>query len=556
MKNYFSIACALLIATASFSQTAVADITASSLTICAGDTITFTDNSIGGSISDWNWTFTSGTPATANTQGPHQIIFNTAGSHNINLTITDTSGIDDTTITVTVTNCINAAFTTSADTICAGDSIIFTDASTSSLALAVWNWNYDNLNAGSANPSSGFTQGPDTVFYTTPGTYSVQLIVSDGSIIDTVSHTVVVTDCSPIANFTINGTMPLCEDACTTFNNLSSNNPTSYLWTFPGGTPNTSTTANPGNICYDSAGVYSVSLLVTNQYGSHQFDSPNSINIINCDSAVAGILMDNDNGELCDNGCITFTFNDTLGGVPDELIWTFEGNTNDTLTTPFYTTPIQRCWVDTLGEFIVSVSAINSYNNTVYSVFYDTIVIHPSPIIYAGEDIFVDYSDDTYIRAEVRDAAGDIFSPAGGTIEWSPSTYLTSPNELGSDAIQVLDSVIYTVTYTDINGCVATDDVKVDVNFVFDIDVPSAFTPNAAVNNLLFVKGKISIKTLSFMVYNRYGQKVFETSNIDEGWDGTHNGKELNPGVFVYFLKVSYVDGSTGALKGNVTLIK
>ena len=59
-----------------------------------------------------------------------------------------------------------------------------------------------------------------------------------------------------------------------------------------------------------------------------------------------------------------------------------------------------------------------------------------------------------------------------------------------------------------------------------------------------------------FTIYNRYGQKVFETKNTNLGWDGTHNGKELNPGVFVYYVEVTFLDGTTGELKGNVTLIK
>ena len=121
MKKYFSFAVALFITTATFSQVAVADFTASALSICAGDSITFTDNSIGGSISVWDWTFDTGLPAMVSGQGPQTVVFNTPGTHNINLTITDTSGIDDTTMAITVTNCISAGFIASSDTICAGD---------------------------------------------------------------------------------------------------------------------------------------------------------------------------------------------------------------------------------------------------------------------------------------------------------------------------------------------------------------------------------------------------------------------------------------------------
>ena len=61
---------------------------------------------------------------------------------------------------------------------------------------------------------------------------------------------------------------------------------------------------------------------------------------------------------------------------------------------------------------------------------------------------------------------------------------------------------------------------------------------------------------MNFVIYNRYGQKVFETQDVNEGWNGTHNGKILNPGVFVYYLRVTFIDGSQGESKGNVTLVK
>ena len=555
MKKYFSFAVALFITTATFSQVAVADFTASALSICAGDSITFTDNSIGGSISVWDWTFDTGLPAMVSGQGPQTVVFNTPGTHNINLTITDTSGIDDTTMAITVTNCISAGFIASSDTICAGDTITFTDTSITAVPLTIWNWNFDNTSGGGVIPATQFTQGPHQVQFTSAGTYEVQLIISDGIEVDTAVQSIVVTDCTPVANFTVNGTMPLCENLCITFNDLSTNTPTDYLWSFPGGTPSTSTNANPGNICYDSAGVYNVSLMVTNQYGSHQLEKPNVVNIINCDPALAGILRNADSS-LCVGECLTFSYNDTLLGVPDTLIWTFQGNTNDTITTTNHQAVFERCWFDTTGEFFVSVSAKNTHNNNVYSIAYDTINVYPNPLIFAGSDQIVDFNSDSHVRAEVRNESGHILSSAGGTIEWSPSTFLSTPDELGSDLNQITDSVNYTITYIDRHGCIATDDLTVNVNFVFHIDVPSAFTPYSSTNNRLYVKGKIAIESMDFSVYNRYGQKVFETNDVDVGWDGTNNGKELNPGVFVYYVKVTYVDGSAGELKGNVTLIK
>jgi gliding motility-associated-like protein len=82
----------------------------SSLIICQGESITFNDNSIG-TITNWNWTFGGGIPSTANTQGPHTIAFNTPGTFNITLQVTDANGNDDTTIAITVNPIINTSQT-------------------------------------------------------------------------------------------------------------------------------------------------------------------------------------------------------------------------------------------------------------------------------------------------------------------------------------------------------------------------------------------------------------------------------------------------------------
>ena len=63
-------------------------------------------------------------------------------------------------------------------------------------------------------------------------------------------------------------------------------------------------------------------------------------------------------------------------------------------------------------------------------------------------------------------------------------------------------------------------------------------------------------KSFTLTIYNRYGEKVFETIDITEGWNGNHKGKPENIGVFAYYLEYEYVNGDKGSLKGNITLVK
>ena len=72
------------------------------------------------------------------------------------------------------------------------------------------------------------------------------------------------------------------------------------------------------------------------------------------------------------------------------------------------------------------------------------------------------------------------------------------------------------------------------VDYEFVIWVPNIFSPNGDGNNdVLYVRGK-GVQDVLFKVYNRWGEKVFESTSLDDGWDGTIRGKDVNNAVFVY----------------------
>lgn len=86
--------------------------------------------------------------------------------------------------------------------------------------------------------------------------------------------------------------------------------------------------------------------------------------------------------------------------------------------------------------------------------------------------------------------------------------------------------------------------------------VPNVFSPNGdGSNDVLRVRGK-GIEDMQFIIFNRWGEKVFETMDVSTGWDGTYNGEPMNLSVFVYVLKGKYKDGKLFDVKGNVTLMR
>ena len=96
-----------------------------------------------------------------------------------------------------------------------------------------------------------------------------------------------------------------------------------------------------------------------------------------------------------------------------------------------------------------------------------------------------------------------------------------------------------------------------------NVFVPSGFTPNGDnANDIFMVHGDDGIQEiLSFKVFDRWGEVVFEASNAEPndpeyGWDGTFRGQEMNPGVFVWIAEILFIDGYSEVYKGDVTLIR
>lgn len=92
-----------------------------------------------------------------------------------------------------------------------------------------------------------------------------------------------------------------------------------------------------------------------------------------------------------------------------------------------------------------------------------------------------------------------------------------------------------------------------DQNTVF---VPNAFSPNGDLkNDVLYVHAN-NLSKINFVIYNRWGEKVFESFDVYSGWDGTYQGRELSPDVFAYYLEADCLGGEKIFKKGNISLLK
>ena len=117
----------------------------------------------------------------------------------------------------------------------------------------------------------------------------------------------------------------------------------------------------------------------------------------------------------------------------------------------------------------------------------------------------------------------------------------------------------YTVWLSDTLGCFESRfDIHIDVDMRFSLDVPGAFTPlsEGDGNNIVYVRGLGIKRLLQFRIFNRWGEEVFFSDDLNKGWDGTLKGKVQNIDTYSYYVEAEMYDGSIRTKKGNLMLIK
>jgi gliding motility-associated-like protein len=134
-------------------------------------------------------------------------------------------------------------------------------------------------------------------------------------------------------------------------------------------------------------------------------------------------------------------------------------------------------------------------------------------------------------------------------IQWS--------NGASGNSIIVTEPGIYSVKVTNENGCSDSDTITV-FSCCEIKDMPTAFTPNGDLKNDLYIVRTqgIQFEKVTLSIYNRWGEKVFETNDLKEGWNGVYKSEPAPAGVYGYLLEAECVGGESITKKGNLTLIR
>jgi len=425
---------------------------------------------------------------------------------------------------------LNPLFTTNPvnDHACIGDSIIFFDQSESFTTIKEFYWDF-----GDGSRSS--IENPPAHIYSSAGPYVVKHVITgmDGCVSDTIVKLINV-GAKPVPDFLLSDT---CTDKTLGIQDRSTSAfgaVSHWSWGLDGNILSTDQQPALSNL---SRGTHQLSLFVGSVYD-----------------------------------CISDTITKTFSILPSPVVaieakdgcWkqrlNFFGHQADSATTI-------TDWNWKFGD-----GSISQEQNPVHEYSQGgTRILHLAVTADNGcvsndttkqihiEDIYVDAGNDTSVRANIPfklEARWTGTFNGAPVLTWSPANGLNTTDNYDPTAILQNDKVYYLSATTDI-GCQAFDSVTIRVYNNPGVLVPSAFTPNGDGLNDLLRPRYNGIKHLDyFSVYDRWGQRVFITSDMTKGWDGKVRDQLQNNGTFVWILSAEGFDGKKFQLKGTTTIIK
>ena len=398
-----------------------------------------------------------------------------------------------------------------------------------------WRWIFGDP----GNPTAGSTANNPNYTYSRAGTFTVTLVPTTLSCLNTVTITVNVSEKEAVIVDAGNDTT-VCSNNRITLRGTSSE--TNFEWS-------TTRTFTP------VAGT-GATLLVTPTAGRNIYyiRSQNADNCKATDSIVVNNRTINISPtapvDVCRNADKPITVTNLNAGdilkvtwSPTSLISGFTGN--DSLK------PIVRAIADG--------TLIGTYTNQFGCSLKDTITLKSrftkataTSTTTAGAT-----AKTIYINDPLTVNAGP--TGTGFRYAWSPTGSVTSPNAASSAATPKITTT-FIVTVTDNFGCTDTANVQVrvlipecDEPYIF---IPRAFTPNGdGTNDVIRVRGDY-LTSVEFVIFNRWGEQVFKTLDKTIGWDGKFHGEPVCPDVYGYYVKGVCQQGEQFFKKGNITVLK
>lgn len=176
------------------------------------------------------------------------------------------------------------------------------------------------------------------------------------------------------------------------------------------------------------------------------------------------------------------------------------------------------------------------------SVFVD---LYPMPFIQTNPTVYAFLSDQVQLSAT---------SATPGPYTWYPSEFLSCVN-CSSPIANPDQNYVYTVSYTDVNGCSAADTVAIYYDPI--VYVPNTFTPGGKDDiNPVFKAYGGNVNTFEMLIFNRWGEVIHTLDEFTDSWDGTFNGVDCQDGTYVWKATFTDFQDQEYTLEGHVNLLR
>jgi large repetitive protein len=486
-------------------------LSASDLTVCMNEPITFTNTSSG--LSGISWDFGDG--STSNLANPSHA-YSASGNYYVTLTGTSAGNGCTASDSILVNVAINpsASFISSPNQGCLPLEVNFTNTSLNANYSA---WDFGNMNVS--------TQYSPSTLYTTAGTYNVKLVVaSNNGCLDSITQPIIAHPL-PVANFTTITSDPCSAPGWANFTNTSVG-ATSHNWDFGNGL--TSSLTNP-TTAYSSIGTYTVRLIVTNIFGC----SDTSIQTVGFyNPAIADFTMSEDT--ICMGENILFT---SYSSNYNSLVWNFgNGNINDSVALDM-TFPVSGVY-----PILLIAYGDGGCNDTAFMS--PNITVMPLPV--ANFD---------WVNVDIPD-------PSAGTVEFTNTSYNANYYlwQFGNGATSTQTNPTYNyihfgtyeatlIAYTNF-GCVDTTKKIVIVDFPHGLFIPTAIHPGNSDYNLShFIPKGLGLKEYEIMIFDDWGNLIWSSTALDpegrptEVWDGKYMGEIVQQDAYVWKVRAVFYGG-------------
>jgi len=490
-------------------------VNAAPLAICSGTDGVLT-STLG--FQGYSWVPSAVLNLSSTNQSSTTVINPPVGTYTFTVAVVDINSCPNFTTTTLTVNPLPIVTVSPPSSICAGACATVTAGGGVSCA-----WTGVNLNnSTNCNPSA---------CPTVAGTYPYLATVTDNNQCSDTATAYVTVLPNPVVMVTSNpSNMTVCQDSSVTLTASGAGAGGTYSWSGTGlsSTTTDTTTASP------PPGINAYKVIVSTVNGC---TDSTTVNITVVNPPTASVIPLN----ICVGECRELT---ASGGLyytwsPDPSF----GSSSLNIPNPSVCPP---------GTTTYTVTVSNGGNCPPVSDT-GTVTVHPVPPIFVGTIPPLVGTDTTILAGDTL-----VLTASGGGISynWWPETGLNCTTCPQINATPLITTLYY-VSATDQYGCRSTDSILVRVDDVLTLYIPSAFTPDDLnSNNTTFYAYGIGIHTFEFYVFDRWGNKVFESTSPYVGWDGTYKGQKVQQDVYVYLAKAKSITGKSITKTGAVTVVK